>query len=407
MIPRFQSSLGWGEALAAGAWWRAGVEEFEAEFARRLGARFAVSFAYGRMGLLGILEALGLRDREIVVPAYSCVVVAHAVVRSGNRPRFVDVAPGDFNMDLDQVAAGLSPRTGAVVATSMYGYPVDLDRVRVLARRGLPVIQDCALAFGASWQGRPVAREGIAAFYSLNLSKQITALYGGVVTTDDEALYRALRRYQARAIRRPGYARAMSRMLYLVVQAAGFSRRGYPLTDWLANHTRLLDPWTRYYDPGRIELPRDAFEAMPDVQARIGLVQLGRLESILERRRTIARRYDEGLRNASAVRLPPLVDGATYSHYTVAVPDRARFAATMRGHGVEVGRLFDYVIPDLPAYRDMAGGEYPNARRLAREVANLPCYPTLSATDQERVIRAVLAEAPAPAADDRQAVRVS
>ncbi|MFP5379715.1 MAG: DegT/DnrJ/EryC1/StrS family aminotransferase, partial [Vicinamibacteria bacterium] len=135
MIPRLRPAFGAAELAAA---LRPGgpddVEGFEREFAARFGAAEAVAFPYGRSALWAFLQAVGLHDAEVIAPSYTCVVVQHAMVLSGNVPRFVDNTLADYNMDLDQVAAAINERTGAIVATHLFGFPLDLDRFGAIVR---------------------------------------------------------------------------------------------------------------------------------------------------------------------------------------------------------------------------------------------------------------------------------
>src|SRR5258708_9409551 len=103
MIPRFKPALGAAELLAALAPGGASVEAFERKFACVFDAREAIAYSYGRSALWSFFKALGIERAEVILPAYGCVVVAHAVVLSGNSCRFVDVSLRDYNMDLDQV----------------------------------------------------------------------------------------------------------------------------------------------------------------------------------------------------------------------------------------------------------------------------------------------------------------
>ena len=258
MIPRLRPTLGWSEALSLLRWWEEGVSRFEERFAETMGTKHAVSFSYGRAGLLKLLQTLKIHSKEILMPAYSCVVVSHAIVHSGNRPRFVDVSTDDFNMDPDQVLSALSGETGAVIATNMYGHPLDLQLVRELKRRKVPVIQDCALAWGSTWQGQPVADEGIAAFYSFNLGKPLCTLYGGMVTTNDTSLYRGL--LEKRNRNRPGFRQTFRRFCLFAAQSIAFRPIGFEITDWLANHTAWLNGWLDYYDPARLNHPKSVFQ---------------------------------------------------------------------------------------------------------------------------------------------------
>ena len=183
MIPRFKPSLGWREFLAiALPTRRDDVQSFEQSFASLMGQKHAIACPYGRTGLWLLLQALGLSGKEIICPAYTCVVVPHAIVHSGNEPVFIDSQEFDFNMNLALVRDAINEKTGAIVATSIFGYPVDLDKLNRL-RREFPqvrIIQDCAHSFGAEWNGQPVQRAGDAAIFGLNISKLITSIFGEI-----------------------------------------------------------------------------------------------------------------------------------------------------------------------------------------------------------------------------------
>ena len=128
MIPRLKPTLGWGELAALFTPAQTGeIERFEQSFAKLMGQNHAIAFPYGRTGLLLLLEAFNLKEQEVICPAYTCVVVPHAIVTSGNEPVFVDSQEEDFNMNLDLVPQAITEKTGAIVATSIFGYPVDLN----------------------------------------------------------------------------------------------------------------------------------------------------------------------------------------------------------------------------------------------------------------------------------------
>ena len=147
MTPRLKPKLGSAEFRVA---LQLGDENdtlrFEKAFARLMGQKYALAFPYGRTGLICLLRALGLKNQEIICPAYTCVVVPHAIVYSGNRPVFVDCGYDSFNMDLDLAEHAITEKTGAIIATSLFGYPVDIDRLESIRRRYplIHIIQDCA-----------------------------------------------------------------------------------------------------------------------------------------------------------------------------------------------------------------------------------------------------------------------
>lgn len=377
MIPRLKPALGARELLAALAPWRGGVEEFEAAFAREMGQRHAVAFPYGRTGLALLLEALGLRGAHVVCPAYTCVVVPHAVVASGNEPVFADSRDHDFNMDLE-LAARAVRRSGAqaLVATSLFGYPVDLDALDELRARHpeLRVVQDCAHSFAAEWKGRPVQREGDAAIFGLNISKLMTSVFGGMVTTDDGALAERLRALRAQRVAPARWTKSLRRLAYLAAVYPAFHPVVYGVVNRL-ERSGALDRFVRYYDEGVIAMPADYLDAITPLEGRVGTVQVARYRGLVERRRRLAAFYDQALAGTPGLRLPPAVPGATYSHYVPRVEDRAGVLEGALRRGVQLGELIEYCVPQMRSYSARgasAGDAFPVASRLSRTTINLP-----------------------------------
>lgn len=380
MIPRLKPALSWREVFAALTPPRsADVERFEAAFAQEMGQRHAIAFPYGRTGLLLLLEAMGLKGREILCPAYTCVVVPHAVVVSGNEPVFVDSQDHDFNMDLGLAEKLISANTGAILATSIFGYPVDLDRLDAIRRRHpqVKIIQDCAHSFAAEWNGRPVQQAGDAAIYGLNISKLMTSIFGGMVTTDNDALAARVRALRDERLRPATLAKSVRRILYLLAVYPAFWGPIYALVNRL-ERSGLLDRFVRYYDEAKIDMPPDYLERMTRVEARVGLAQTKKYRRIVAARQQIASLYDEQLRDSEQLRLPPIVEGATYSHYVPRVENREAVVADALGRGVQLGILIDYSVPEMPGYRARAAGRPPDcpvAHNMARTSINLPvCY---------------------------------
>jgi dTDP-4-amino-4,6-dideoxygalactose transaminase len=341
-----------------------------------------------------LLEAMGLKGAEVLCPAYTCVVVAHAIVHSGNEPRFVDSRDDDFNMDLDLAERAITDKIGAIIATSIFGYPVDLDRLDHIRERHpqLKVIQDCAHSFGAQFKGRSVQGAGNAAIYGLNVSKLITSIFGGMVTTDDDALAARLRALRKDRLAPATFAKSVRRLLYLLAVYPAFSQSLYGLVHAL-ERSRMLDRFVKYYDEANIDMPPDYLETMSPIEARVGVAQITKYAPIIARRREVAQYYDEQLRSLSRLRLPPIVDGATYSHYVVRVDRRDALLERALQRGVQLGTLIEYSIPEMPAYqaRALAGqAACPIASRMAQMSVNLPlCCGLKGAAQTVKVLREI------------------
>lgn len=174
--------LSGSDALAARA--------FQEEFARLHGARFALLTHSGTSALQVAVGALGIGEGdEVIVPAYSFVATALAVIQQGAIPVFVDVLPETGNMDPAKIEAAISPRTKAIMPVHVHGCPADMGPIGTIARKhGLFVVEDAAQAHLATYDGKPVGTFGQGAGFSLQSSKNLSAGEGGLYVTNDEAL---------------------------------------------------------------------------------------------------------------------------------------------------------------------------------------------------------------------------
>jgi len=375
MIPRFRPPLGREEVAAAltpGG--PRDIEAFEAAFAAAMEQSHAVAFPYGRTGLIALLRALGLEGHAILCPAYTCVVVANAIVVSGNTPVFVD-AGADANADLGQAAAMITGETGALIATSIFGHPVDLDRLHRIRERHptLPVIQDCAHSFICEWKGRPVHREGVAALFGLNVSKTVSSIFGGLVTTDDSALANALRRERTRMLEPASVRKSLARLLYLMAVIPAFWPPLFSITERL-RRAGLLGRLARYYSEDTIDMPPDYLTAMTPLEARVGRLQVARLRELIDVRRAYAAYYRQQLAGVSGLAWLPAPEGSSFSQIAARVADRRRTTAALAAKGIQVGEVIEYSVPELAAYQSVTGAglSCPVAAALARQTINLP-----------------------------------
>jgi len=374
----------------------AGRCDFEAAIAARIGTRYAVAFAYGHSGLIASLRALALNDAEIVLPAYTCTVVADAVVASGNRPVFADIDITDFNMSLDAMKSVLTSRTRAIIATHMYGYPADVNAIRdAVGDDRVLIIEDRALGLLPFASGT-VGGGGDLGLFSFGPTKHLFTVEGGVMTTDSAELYEKLRAYRDREMSHLPKALWMKRWLRLVRDYFGFVRTLRIAV--LPEVRRTVHAVTRSnggspnnYDPTATLVARDYATAYADFQARVGLSQLRKLEDILDRRRELAGFYDRELRDIPGLVPAPIVPGANYSQYTIRVAgrDAIDFSRRMRAKGVEVAQIYDRVLPYRKRFRRFAKTSYLNTERVTREVVNLPIHSKVTMTEAQYVVECV------------------
>lgn len=399
MIPRLKPYLGKEELLAALTPDRGAVERFEIDFARTFEAKYALAFSYGRSALWAFFKAMNIHDAEIIMPAYTCVVVAHAIVLSGNKPRFVDVSLSDYNMELDQVAEAINEKTGAIIATHLFGYPLDIDRLSEIVQNAenrlgkkIWIIQDCAHSFGAEWKGKLVCNAGDAALFGLNISKMMTSIFGGIITTNDEQVYEKLRIYRDTYFKKPGFIKTLRRLIYLMAVYPAFNEQIYGVVYWLQEKTTFLDRLTKaYHLDEKIHFPPDYMDRMLPIEARVGMVQLKKYPEIITKRRETAIYYDQNISTSDGWVRPPIVEGATYSHYIVRVPDRQKVMQAMAKRGVQLGQLIEYSVPRMSVYEKYTKSlAYPLSASCSTNTINLPIHGHLSCLQIEKITKDVL-----------------
>jgi len=359
MIPRFKPWLGWPEFAALFCRNKGAVKRFEREFAKKFQAVDAIAFPYGRSAQWAFFNAIGMKGAEIIMPAYTCSVVAHAVSLSGNTPRFIDINLDDYNMDLDLVPEAINENTRAIIATHTFGYAQDLDRLEAIVKEAegryghkIWLMQDCCHAFGAEWNGRMIGTSGDVAVYAFNISKLMTSIFGGMLTFQDQELANKVRIWRDSHYEKANLFKAIKRRIYLLAIYVAFNEKIYGMTWWLQEKTPLLDHFTKsYHLDNKIHFPPDYLDQMLDVEAAVGLQQLKRYSDIVDRRRSNAQWYNENLVRKYGWEFPAIKYGATYSHYVIRVPDRYAVMNEWSKKGVQLGELIQYSIPEMTPYK--------------------------------------------------------
>jgi perosamine synthetase len=338
--------------------------EFEEKFAARIGVRHALTVSSCTTGLQLALMALGLKaGDEILVPAQTHVATAHVVEHLGGKPVFVDVERATGNIDPQRAAQVITPRTRAIMPVHYLGLPCDMEALTALAKQhNLSVVEDCALALGADYAGCHPGRLGNVGAFSFYPAKHITTLEGGMVTTDDDQLATQLRHLRAF-----GYDR-------------GLNERKVP----------------GIYDV--VSLGHNF--RMSEIQAAVGIGQLGQLEQFLVARRRNTDILLEGVRSIDEISTFPVHHGkarsACYCVNIVLRPDSRidRNALIFQLNEAGVGTSVHYPIP-VPLsgyYRSKYGyrdSDFPVAKWISDRAISLPVGPHLSADDMTFIVDSV------------------
>jgi len=381
------------------------IAEFERAFERRAGAGRAIAASYGRMAFYYILKALDLpRGSEIVVPALTFWVVPELARVAGLKVVFADVNPSTFTMDPAAFERAVTPATRAVVPTHLYGLPCDMDRiVDIAARHNIAVVEDCAHALVATFNGRQVGTIGDAGFFSFQTLKPLNCYGGGLALVKDARLAARVRAL-ADAEPWPDQKRIENRLLVgrlqrIFTKPAVFTISAFPIL-WVsslvgANPDVYLWEEIRQLDP----LPDSYTERFPNVQAAIGLAALDKLDEWTARTRRHATVMDQALGNLPGIEIPRVPPDRTHVYYQYCLygPQRDELVVRCVRRGVDIETLHVDVCSDLDLFagaRVVPEGA-PGAHRAAGAM-QIPVYSSLTdaqAARVARVVRRVLAQA--------------
>lgn len=382
MIPRFKPNLGWAEfkkifSLTA----KSEVNDFEEEFSAFMGQKYGRSFSYGRMALYAFLKAHQIEKKEVILPAYTCIVMAHAIEESGNRSVFVDVRKEDLSMDFELLKKAITSETAAIVFTSLYGLPVNLGEVQFIKEHypHIKIIQDCTHLLDGKSQGKTIAHFGDMALFGLGLSKPVTSIFGGMLTTNDAELIKKIDSVKMHLFS-DSIIRGFFKRVYLFLAFLAFWRPFYIVTNFLERHG-FIDYFVKLFDVNKIEIPKDSFQNLSSFEASIGRLQLEKFSDTAEAIDRITRIYQQELKILK-IEAP---ENVVVSHYNILVKDRKPYMDSMLSNGIQVGDMYDY---SLPALRPYQGHKYLSERNyaetVAREIVNLPLC--VSESEARRIV---------------------
>jgi UDP-2-acetamido-2-deoxy-ribo-hexuluronate aminotransferase len=328
------------------------VQQLETALAERVGAKHCVTVSSGTEALLIALMALDLQPGdEVITTPFTFAATAEVIALLGAKPVFVDIEPDTCNLDPSLIEAAITPKTRAIMPVSLYGQVADMAEINALAaRHQLPVIEDAAQSFGATYRGGHSGHLSTVGCTSFFPSKPLGCYGdGGALFTDDDTLAQA-----AREIRVHG-------------QSARYT------------HTRV-----------------GLGGRMDTLQCAVVLAKLPRFDWELQRRRELGARYHQLLAPLIAqhpgfglLTVRPDRD-SVWGQYTVFVPQRAKVQAALQAAGIPTAVHYPKPLHLQVAYAAFGGPEgYPNSVAAADRVMSLPMSPDLSEADQDRVVAAL------------------
>jgi aminotransferase EvaB len=324
------------------------VKNFEAGFSSYCGVRHGIGVDNATNGLFLGLKALGVGpgDEVITVPN-TAVPTVSAIAAAGATPRFVDIDPVTYLMDVRQLEAAITSRTRCFIPVHLFGQCVNMEAVNELAaRRGLKVVEDCSQAHGATRNGLKAGAMSDLGVFSFYPTKPLGGYGdGGMVVTNDQKIEAKLRRLRFYGMESTYYA-----------EEDGYNSR------------------------------------LDELHAEILLRKLKRLDQYNARRRQLAQRYDQVLASTSLV-LPKVDAKNTHVYYIYVArhPDRDRILAELAKRDIHLNVSYPWPIHTMRGYARLGyeAGDFPYAEKAAKEIFSLPMYPALSDEAQEQTCRAL------------------
>jgi dTDP-4-amino-4,6-dideoxygalactose transaminase len=355
------------ETLRSG-WLTTGARthEFERRFAEYIGCKHAIGLNSCTAGLHLALSALDLGPGdEVITTPITFAASANVIIHQGAKPVFVDVESDTLEIDADKIEEQITEKTRAILPVHLYGHPCDMEAIQRLSQKyRLAVIEDAAHAVGTEYHGKKVGSIGDATSFSFYATKNITTGEGGMLTTDRDDLAEKIRILSLHGI-----------------TADAWMRHG----EGEYVHYDVLYPGYKYN--------------MFDIQAALGIHQLGKIEFFWQRRKQIVEIYNRGFKEVPEIKLLAERDDVKHAHHLFPIivrtedltVDRDAILKSLADSGIGVGVHFR-ALHLMSFYRQTFGskrGDFPNAEYASDRLISLPLYPKMSEQDVERVIAAV------------------
>lgn len=350
-----------GDYLTTGPY----VKEFEDKVAKYVGAKHAVAVSNGTAALHIACFAAGIgKGDEVIVSPITFAASANAVLYCEGTPVFADIDPKTYNIDPDKIEEKISDKTKAIIPVDFSGQSVDMDKIKEIAKKyNLLIIEDAAHALGSDYKGRKVGSQADMVEFSFHPVKPITTAEGGIVTTNSDELYNKM----------------------LMFRTHGITRDVNFLDE---NH----GPW--YYEQHYLGYNY----RLTDLQSALGTSQMDKLEGFIDRRRSIAKKYNEAFKNLDGIKIPFEADysNSGWHIYVIKIDtevlnvSRKEIFEALQAEniGVNVHYLPVYL---HPYYKNLGykEGNCPNAEELYKKMITLPIFPGMTDEDIDDVVNAV------------------
>ena len=365
------------------------VAAFEKKVADYVGAKYAVAVSNGTAALHVACLAAGIGEGdEVITTPITFAASANCVLYCGGTPVFADIDPDTYNISPEELEKKITSRTKAIIPVHYTGQPCDMDAILEIAHKhNLLVVEDGAHALGAAYKGKKIGSIADMTCFSFHPVKPVTTGEGGMIVTDNEELYRRLVLYRSHGITRDKdmmqqYEDQLQQSSDPALQEAADMLRG-----------DVIDPGGWYYQ--QLELGYNY--RITDISCALGASQMDKLDHFLERRRQIAKKYDEAFADIPQIKIPWQQEGCQsgWHLYMIQTMERSRREVFEGLRQAGIGVNVHYI----PVYRHpyyqrngYAGVHCLNAEAFYERAISLPIFPGLTGQQQDYVIEHVIKE---------------
>lgn len=375
--------------------WKEGkaIALLENQFKKLFAVPYAYSFNSGRSALQTGLKALNLpKGSEVLLQAFSCVVVANSIRFAGLKPVFVDISQDSFSPDIDDLQKKITPKTKAIILQNLFGVPDKIDKIQILAKKHqLLIIEDCAQALGATYKKKKLGQFGKFAFFSFGRDKVISSTFGGMLITGDKNLADEIKT-QYQKFNFPDCFWIFKQLLHpvifsLIIPTYFFLELGkFSLGKgilFILQKTGLLDlPVKKEEKEGKPI--KDYPKRLPNALAVLALNQLKKLDKFNKKRIKIAQYYCQKIKNIKSIQR-----GGIYLRFPLVVDNPVKLMEFTKKRKIILGNWYNSVIAPKGTNLKKIGyktGTCPWAEKLSQKIINLPTGPKMSIMDAKRII---------------------
>ncbi|GJM17009.1 MAG: polysaccharide biosynthesis protein [Thermodesulfobacteriota bacterium] len=353
-------------------------------------------FFKGRVALYAILNAIGVgADDEVIIPAFTCVVVPNAISYLNAKPVYVDISRSTFNLDPEKLEESITESTKAIIAQHTFGIPADMDKILGIAKKyQLYVIEDSCHAIGSRYRSEEVGTLGDAAFFSSQWSKPITTGLGGWAIVNNKEIGQMMKELY------PSFVEPSNKdILLLRFQYLAYSLLLKPSMFWylqgfyrsLANLGLVIGSSSKEELEHKMSI--DYKMKMSDWQKSLLSEKSEEIENVIEHRKWIVSLYEDSLRKRGMeiVQLPKYYD-PVFLRYPILVKDKAKTLKEAKKSRVELGDWFvSPVHPNLNGWEKInyQKGMCPTAEYVCNHIINLPTHMRITEQETKRIIQVI------------------